>query len=154
MVHSALSGPARPAISSLSRGPEGDGEGGAVREVAVCMCFSILWLIWYQLPFDGNARPEALCMFVLWERSGRTDIWFWLQQLQVDRMNAGVRWVGFPSGPFHSGLLMCFACGTGLFIIQPLPTFPLPLPKSPPLCLPCPCLLCTSSSPPETCGPH
>lgn len=38
---------------------------GAAREVAVCMCFSILWLIWYQLPFDGNARPEALCMFVL-----------------------------------------------------------------------------------------
>lgn len=35
------------------------------RGVAVCMCFSILWLIWYQLPFDGNARPEALCMFVL-----------------------------------------------------------------------------------------
>lgn len=66
VVHSALS-PARPAISSLSRGPAGVGkvEGGVAREVAVCMCFSILWLIWYQLPFDGNARPEALCMFVL-----------------------------------------------------------------------------------------
>lgn len=39
--------------------------GGCTREVAACMCFSVLWLIWYQLPFDGNARPEALCMFVL-----------------------------------------------------------------------------------------
>ena len=116
--------PSQGAEQGLGRG----GAGRAAREVAVCMCVSILWLIWYQLPFDGNARPEALCMFVLWERSGRTDIWFWSQQLQVDRMNAGVRWVGFPSGPFHSGLLMCFACGTGLFIIQPLPTFPSPPP--------------------------
>lgn len=70
VVHGALSSPARPAISSLSRGRERAAGGGGLqrkreREVAVCMCFSILWLIWYQLPFDGNARPEALCMFVL-----------------------------------------------------------------------------------------
>lgn len=56
--------PTRPAISSPSRGQAEVGEvaRAAAREVAVCMCcvYFTHWLIWYQLPFDGNARPGPL----------------------------------------------------------------------------------------------
>lgn len=61
MVHSALSGPARPAISSLSRGPGGDGEGvrGERLLFACAFLFCGSYGINYHLMATPGLRPSA-----------------------------------------------------------------------------------------------